>query len=104
MAAPPWKQDVPSCTGPDARPTESANSASMSNGGRELGVFGAVGVSTEPAVDDLGELSFQAAHGLPGTLALVDLAAIVVVPGAWVHALHVGHQVQCGVERWPYSS
>ena len=26
------------------------------------------------------------------------LAAIVVVPGAWVHALHVGHQVQCGVE------
>ena len=70
----------------------------MSNGGGELGVFGAVGVITEPAVDDLGELSFQAAHGLPGTLPLVDLAAIVVVPGAWVHALHVGHQVQCGVE------
>ena len=57
-----------------------------------------VGVITEPAVDDPGELSFQAAHGLPGTLPLVDLAAIVVVPGAWVHALHVGHQVQRGVE------
>ena len=31
----------------------------MSNGDRELGVFGVFGVITEPAVDDLGELSFQ---------------------------------------------
>jgi hypothetical protein len=35
-------------------------------------VLGVVGVVAELAVDDFGELSFQAAHGFFGTLALVD--------------------------------
>ena len=65
----------------------------MSSGGGNPHALGVFGVIAEPAIDDLGELSFQAAHGFFGALALVELAALVVAAGAGVDALNVGDEV-----------
>ena len=55
-------------------------------------------VGEEGAVDDVGEPPFDAAHGLASTLALGDLAAVVVLAGGGLANLGEGHDVQRRVE------
>jgi hypothetical protein len=56
-------------------------------------------VVVEVAVDDLGELAFEAAEGFGGGLLFGSFALVVGAAGSGVHGLHAGGDVQGVVER-----
>jgi hypothetical protein len=55
-------------------------------------------VVVEVAVDDLGELAFEAAEGFGGGLLFGSFALVVGAAGSGVHGLHAGGDVQGVVE------
>jgi hypothetical protein len=55
-------------------------------------------IGAELAVDDAGELAFEAAEGFGWGLVLGERAAIVVASGSGVHRLDVGSHAQGAVE------
>jgi len=55
-------------------------------------------IRSERAVYDLGELSLEAAHGLPGRLVLGKLSAVVLLAKPRVHHLDACAEMECVVQ------